>query len=291
MRKLLVGTVGLMLFLAPAAPASAADARVRIVSAGFSPATVTINTNDRVTWVNRDTRNHQVVADTGAFVSPVLRPGQSYTFTFRAAGTYRYRDALEPAERGTVRVTGPPPSVSLGATMPIIVHGGETHLQGGISTGAVGETVRIFAQPYGQASYVEVAEVLTTTNGAFDVVVKPTILTNYQVRWRAATSQPVTLQVRPRITFMPSASRRGWMYARVFGDRPFARRWVYLQRRSAFGQWVNVAKYTLGQQSGRLFRRPTRSGTYRVFMTVNQAGVGYLEGWSGTQTFRTQRSR
>jgi plastocyanin len=285
MRKLLF-TLTAVLLLAPAAPARAATATVSIRAAGFSPATVTINTNDRVTWVNRDTQNHQVVSDTGAFVSPILRPGQSYTFTFRASGTYRYRDALEPSERGTVRVTGPPPSVSLAATIPILVHGTETHLQGSVSSGVSGETISVFAQPYGQASYVEVAEVLTTTNGTYDYVVAPTILTNYQVRWRAATSQPVTVQVRPRITFMPAASRRGWMYTQVTAGRSFYQRWVYVQRLSSFGQWVNVSKYTLGPRSGRLFRRPTRSGRYRVFMTINQAGVGYLEGWSGTQLFR-----
>lgn len=285
MRRLLIA-LGAVAVLAAPAPAGAATVTVSIRAAGFSPNTVTIQTGDRVTWVNRDTANHQVVADSGAFVSPILRPNQSYSFTFRASGTYRYRDALEPNERGTVRVTGPPPSVSLAATIAIVTYGGETHLQGAISSGAVGETVTVFSQPYGQASYAEVSEVLTTTNGAYDFVVKPTILTNYQVRWKSATSQPVTLQVRPRITFVPSTARRGWMYTTVTAGKSFYQHWVYLQRRTTFGQWISVAKYTLGQRSGRLFRRPRTAGVYRIFMTINQAGVGYLEGWSGTQTVR-----
>jgi len=43
-----------------------------------------------------------------------------------------------------------------------------------------------------------------------------------------------------------------------------------------------------GLNSGKLFRVPSRRGTfrYRIFMTVNQAGAGYLESWSGTQTVR-----
>lgn len=287
MRRLLI-VAGALAVLAAPAPAGAATRAVSIVAAGFSPATVTIRTGDRITWTNRDNKNHQVVADSGAFASPVLRPGRSYSFTFRAAGTYRYRDALEPAERGTIRVTGPPPSVSIAATIPILVFGGETHLQGAISNGRTGETVTIWAQPYGQASYAQVAQVLTTTNGAYDVVVEPTILTNYQARWGSAASQPVTLQVRPKLSFMPSAERRGWMYATVAADKSFARARIYLQRRTQFGQWVTTARFLLGQRSGRLFRRPRVAGTYRVFITINQAGSGYLEGWSGTQRFRSR---
>lgn len=286
MRRLLLTTLTALLLAAPAAPAGAATVTVSIFRTSFSPSVVTISTGDRVTWVNRDTRDHQVVSATGAFVSPVLRPGRSYSFTFRAAGTYRYRDGLRPETRGRVVVQGPPPSVSLGATVPIVVHGGETHLQGAISTGDSGETVRILAQPHGQGSYAEVAEVLTTTGGAFDFVVKPTLLTNYQAQWRSATSQPVIVQVRPRISLLPSAARRGWFYTQVTAARSFYRRWVYLQRRNRFGQWVSLAKLTLGPRSGRLFRRPRTAGAYRIFMTINQAGVGYLEAWSGTQTIR-----
>ena len=43
------------------APASAATATVEIRRAGFAPASVTVTQNDSVTWVNRDSVNHQVV--------------------------------------------------------------------------------------------------------------------------------------------------------------------------------------------------------------------------------------
>ena len=283
MRRLLVPLIAFAAVLAPS-PAAAATVTVRIVADGFRPSSVTVASGDSVTWRNDDRRNHQVVADNGAFASPILRPRQSFTFAFRASGTYRYRDALEPAERGTIRVTGPPPSVSLGATTPIIVHGGETHLQGTVSNARAGEQVTILAQPYGQASYAQVTTVITTANGVFDFIVKPTILTSYQVRWRSATSQPISVQVRPKITLLPG--RRGWFLTRVRADRSVAGRWVYLQRRNQFGQWVSVTRYTLGRLSGKLFRIPRTRGTYRIFMTINQAGAGYLEGWSGTQPVR-----
>jgi plastocyanin len=274
-----------------AAPHAAAatgqeTAQVRITSTGFSPSTATIRAGDRVRWTNRDTRNHQVVSDTGAFASPILRPGQSYTFTFRAAGTYRYRDALYPRRRATIRVQGVPPAVSLGATEPIIFHGGETRLQGVVSSRRAGETVTLWAQPHGQASFVQLAVATTVGDGVFDVITKPAYLTSYYAEYRGVRSETIFVQVRPRITLMPN--RPGWFLARVTGDRSFHGRWVYLQRRNQFGQWVSIGRLALGPNSGRLFRTPRTAGTYRIYMTVNQAGVGYLDSWSGTQRVGTR---
>ena len=47
---------------------------------------------------------------------------------------------------------------------------------------------------------------------------------------------------------------------------------------SKFGQWVTVEKLKLGPNSGRIFTAPHRKGTstYRIYMTTNQAGTGYL---------------
>ncbi|HVM18284.1 MAG TPA: cupredoxin domain-containing protein [Gaiellaceae bacterium] len=281
MRKsLLVATV-VAAALGAAPHATAATVQVRITSGGFAPSTVTIQTGDRVTWTNRDTRNHQVVSTTGAFASPILRPGQSYSFTFRAAGTYRYRDALFPDRRGTIRVQGPPPSVTLGLSEPIVRHGDESRLQGSVSTRRAGETVTLWAQPYGQASFVQLAVATTVADGVFDVVVKPGLLTHYYAEFRGVRSEPIFVQVRPRITLLPG--RRGWFLTRVTGDRSYAGKWVYLQRRNQFAQWVSISRLALGPNSGRLFRIPATAGTYRIYMTVNQAGVGYLDSWSGTQ--------
>jgi plastocyanin len=271
--------------LAAPAPASAATATVEIRRTGFVPASVTITSTDSVTWVNRDTVNHQVVSDTGAFASPTLRPGQRFTFTFRASGQYRYRDALEPAERGTVIVRGLPPALTLAINNPIMTWGvGEMKLSGTVNSGRAGETVTLFAQPYGVTSPVQLAVVQTVADGAFEFQLHPTILTNYTAQFHGATSQPVTVQVRPRVTLLPG--RRRWFLTRVLGDRSFAGHWVYLQRRNQFGQWVSIRRYALGRNSGKLFRIPRVRGTYRVFLTINQAGPGYLESWSGTQPVR-----
>jgi plastocyanin len=263
----------------------AATRDVAIRANGFSPATVTVATLDTVRWTNRDTVNHQVVSDTGAFASPILRPGQAFSFTFRASGTYRYRDALEPAERGTVRVTGPPPSVSLAASTGIDSFGTQITLTGQVSNARAGERVEIFAKPYPSTSYVKLAEVMTTTNGAYSYPTTPEILTSYQAIWRTNRSTEISVAVRPRVSF---GRRTGWFVVTVNGQRSFANRVVILQRLSRLGQWVNVRKITLGSQSSRRFksRMPLGTSRLRIFMTVNQAGAGYLGGMSGVLVFR-----
>jgi plastocyanin len=263
----------------------AATRDVAIRAGGFSPATVTVATLDTVRWTNRDTVNHQVVSDTGAFASAILRPGQTFSFVFRASGTYRYRDALEPAERGTVRVTGPPPSVSLAASTGIDSFGTQIALTGQVSNARAGERVEIFAKPYPSTSYVKLSEVLTTTNGAYSYPTTPEILTSYQAIWRSNRSTEISVAVRPRVSF---GRRTGWFVVTVNGQRSFANRVVILQRLSRLGQWVNVRKITLGSQSSRRFksRMPVGTSRLRIFMTVNQAGAGYLGGMSGVLVFR-----
>jgi plastocyanin len=281
---------GLVLTVAAPAPAEGATVTVRIVRAGFSPAAVTINFGDTVVWRNADTRNHQVVADTGAFASPILAPGRSYSFTFRTAGTFRYRDALEPAERGRIVVRGPPPSISLAASQAIVLGGQTVTLTGVVSSRRSGETVTLYHAPHGQTSLIQLAVVLTGAGGAYSFTTMPSIFTSYEARWSSAMSAQVTVQVKPRVTFLPRARR---FYAQVSAPgASFHRRFVYLQRRSALGQWVSVRKLVLGPRSGRIFSIPRLRvpAVYRVFLTVNQAGVGYLDSQSGTQRLRARRA-
>jgi plastocyanin len=276
------------LALAVASPADAATVTVRIVRAGFSPSAVTIDFGDTVVWRNADTVNHQVVADSGAFASPILRPGRTYSFTFRTAGTFRYRDALARLERGRVVVRGPPPSVSLAASQSIIVAGQAITLSGVISTRRAGETITLYHAPYGQTSLIQLAVVLTGTGGAFSYTTTPSILTSYEARWRSTMSAQVAVQVKPKVTFLPRGRR---FYAQVFAPgASFFRRFVYLQRRSPLGQWVSVRKLVLGPRSGRIFTIPRLrvAAVYRIFLTVNQAGPGYLASQSGTQKVRAR---
>src|SRR4051812_6945937 len=99
MRKALLLVVSIIGLAAAGVALAAVTKVVAIKPAGFSLVTRTIQTGDSSRWRNDDTVNHQLVADNGHFASPVLKPQQSYIRQFTTSGTYRYRDALEPAER------------------------------------------------------------------------------------------------------------------------------------------------------------------------------------------------
>src|ERR671911_2784605 len=149
MRKALLLAASILGLAVGAVALGAVTRVVAIKPNGFSPATRTIQTGDSIRWRNDDAVNHQVVADNGHFASPVLRPRQSYTRLFNTAGTFRYRDALEPAERGTIIVQGPPPSVSIAASQGTVFYGGGIPLNGFISSRAANQPFEIWSETYG----------------------------------------------------------------------------------------------------------------------------------------------
>jgi plastocyanin len=266
-------------------PASTATKGVKITATAFSPASVTIKTGDAVKWTNSDTKNHQVVANNGAFASPTLAPKRAYTHIFKTAGIFRYHDALHPSLTGRVVVKGPPPAITIGAALPILTYGQATHISGAVTSGRTGETVTVWAQPYGQASPVQIATLLTTTNGAWDLVVKPTLLTSYEAHWKTTISSKISLAMRPNVLFSAS---HGMGFVKVKTNHSLEHQKVYVQRLTRFGQWVKMKRVILGRSSQRLFylRLPRGKYTLRVFMSFNQAGAGYLDGFSRTVIFR-----
>ena len=246
---------------------------------------MTINQGDTVKWTNTDKVNHQIVANKGAFASGILRPGATYTFTFNTSGGFAYHDALHPSIAGAVYVKGPPPQVSVGVSQPIVTYGEQTTIAGTVSSQKANEQVLILAQPYGSSAQ-QIATLETGAGGAFYYTTAPTILTTYSVRWKTVTSQTVTVQVRPKVTLTRTSATR--LFAKFSATPSFAGRTIYLQRRSKFGQWVTVEKLKLGPNSGRIFTAPHVKGTstYRVYMTTNQAGTGYLDAWSNSVRVR-----
>jgi amicyanin len=91
-----------------AGAAAAATKTVDIMNNKYSPATLTINVGDTVTWTNMDTAPHTVTVTSGPvkFSSGNLAKGQSFTYTFTAAGTYNYYCAVHPDMVAKVVVAG-----------------------------------------------------------------------------------------------------------------------------------------------------------------------------------------
>jgi len=100
-------------FLVRPTSASAATHTIVIKNFTFSPDTLNVSSGDTITWVNQETDGtvHNI---RGAFTSPDLRPGQSYSTTVSGSGTLDFHCGVHPYMTGTVNVGGggssPPPS-------------------------------------------------------------------------------------------------------------------------------------------------------------------------------------
>src|SRR3982750_2646262 len=86
LRRLLILPVALVA-LAVAAPALAAT-DVQITKTAFVPSTVEIRAGDSVSWVNRDTLDHKLMAPAVKLESPTLTPTDNFAFAFPSAGTF-----------------------------------------------------------------------------------------------------------------------------------------------------------------------------------------------------------
>jgi plastocyanin len=284
----LAAVAGLALAVTGASqPATTVTKTVSITASAFSPTSRTIATTDSIKWTNNDTKNHQVVANNGSFVSPTIGPGKSYTHVFNTAGTFRYHDALYPSHTGKIVVNGPPPAITIGAAVPILDYGQSTHISGVVSNAKAGETVTVYAQSYGSTSPVLFATLLTGTNGVWDVTVKPTRLTTYSAHWKSTVSQQIGVQLRPTVVF--GANKRIGS-VKVKADRSLTGKKVYLQKFSKFHEWVKVRSVVLGSGSAKRFSLELPRGhryAIRIFMSLNQIGAGYLDGFSKTVVVKT----
>lgn len=72
------------------------------VGAGFVPLTLTVKKGTKVSWVNRDIKEHQVKG--AAFDSGVLAADGTYSHTFSTVGSFDYADPLEPTMKAVINV-------------------------------------------------------------------------------------------------------------------------------------------------------------------------------------------
>jgi plastocyanin len=88
----------------PPAAATPPPANVATDIAGFAFAAVTATRGSTVTWTNRDTVDHDIVADDGSFHSPTIQPGQSFTLATDRAGTFAYHCSIHPFMTSSVTI-------------------------------------------------------------------------------------------------------------------------------------------------------------------------------------------
>lgn len=271
-------------------PASAATFTVSIAKTGFTPSAVTIAVGDTVTWRNDDSTSHQIASKSAGFTSPLIKPGETFSFTYKDAGRFSYQDETVKRNKGTVTVQGAPTTISLTAVVSttLVVYGGTVTLSGATSTKRGGETVTIYAQPIGTAGFVAVGSVSTDGGGGWSVVVRPRLETIYQARWKpattTATSPSIVTRVRPQVLFRVKAAtgRTVTFSTKARAVRSLAGKELFLQRRNGFGQWVILKRVALTATSTATFkaRLPAGRSRVRMFLPKVQAGPGYLAGIS-----------
>ena len=265
----------------------AATKTVDITRLGFVPDRLTIDPGDTVTWTNKDSTQHQIVADQGAFpASPTLQANQSYSYRFVRSGTFSYRDGFARNERGRITVRE---GVSLAAITSIVRFGGSTTISGAVSNAQAGENVTVEAQECGKPTAVRLGSATTAANGAWSMAVKPTVNTIYQVRWKTTASSKLEVKVAPRVVLV--RLRAGRFSARVTATQSFVGKYVVLQLYSAARRrWLALKRVVLrtagapvgGAITSRagVTSRVQRRTRLRLVLPQPQAGACYAAGQS-----------
>jgi plastocyanin len=283
MRKLILALL-VVLGLVVASPAQAAEA-VSITSSGFDPAQATIATGETVTWTNNDTVARTVIADGGAFTSPPIAPGRTFSFRFTRTGSFAYHDQTKTAQKGTVvvrNVTGSR-TVTIASSVRSTVYGGSVELSGNVSGGPTsGQQLIVVAKPY--VGTETRTAVTTESDGDWSLRVRPRVRTEYQVEWGNTVSDRAPIvYVRPRVQLRVLNRTTGRMSVKVTAIRSYRGKLATLQRRVG-SSWVKVKRFRIGLRSAATFSaRLPRTARVRVLVPT---APGYLQGASGTVLVR-----
>jgi hypothetical protein len=178
------------------------------------------------------------------------------------------------------------PSVTIKQSDLRVVAGHIVTLSGILTGGPVGAQVTILAEPFGTSSYSQLAQVVTGGGGSWSYLARPTIGTSYEASAGGGTSTAVSVGVQPAVSF--ARITRSRFLTHVSAANSFAGKLVQFQRLVG-DRWVTVRQMRLSAASSAIFPGTLLApGTWtlRIAMSVNQAGPGYLGGFSRTLSFR-----
>ncbi len=217
--------------------------------------------------------------------------GVSATIGKLAAGTtYHYR-LVGTSSAGTVNggdVTFQTvPAVTLTTETVELVYGQTATLSGAVFTRQTGVTVTLLAEPYGATTFSAVGSTKTGIGGSWTYQAKPAVQTAYEASIQGGTSTPVAVGVRPAITLRVITGGR--LTARAVAAASFAGKRVQLQVLVPGNRWQTIATAPLNSRSAAIFKTTKLrrgSSELRIAMSVNQAGAGYLAGFSRTLSYR-----
>ncbi len=282
MRKVLLLTLATLALAGATSTATArptAAVNVSITATGFTPKNADIRPGDTVTWKNNDTASHQVVSDTGVFRSPVLKPGESYSYRFDAESSYSYHDGMKDSSNGAVHVLTT--AVTTGVSRIRAVYGSSFEVFGSIPNGATGEQVTVRISPYGGTP---TTRTVVTEGGVYSFRHRARIKTEFSASWNGTTSQQApTVLVRPLVIFSVLNARQNRFMVRVRAARSYARKPVRIERKNNRGAWVTTTIVRLNSRSEARFTGKFARGRTKARAWV-AARPGYAFGFSTTKT-------
>src|ERR671935_1494331 len=186
----------------------------------------------------------------------------------------------------------PAMSVSLDVSRSIVVYGGAVTLSGSVSNAQAGQPVTIMEHrfPFGRSAQVrELATVKTAADGSFSVLARPVIRTLYTAKVGNTRSDPVAVNVRPRIRLMHARGRHRFL-VRTFAARSFVGKYAVLQRWNRRTHvWVGVRRVYFRSIVGGVSPTMVTQATFRahfgrvmirMFMPLRQTLPGYISGSS-----------
>lgn len=189
----------LTLPLPPAASASGGEVHVTALGTSFAPSVVQASLLDDVVWTNAEPaggERHTVTATSGEWtVNEELVPGETFTFSFPAEGSYAYRCLRHAGMTGEVVVAkGFDPAITSALGSPTPDASGAVPVTGfvnftGTATSTSDPVERVRLR---YASYVPVVRTISTAAaGTQDWVTTPQTVTRYDtVTWSVPASNP-----------------------------------------------------------------------------------------------------
>jgi plastocyanin len=303
MRKLLLVLIAVASLAAAgsvadlARPAAAASQTITISKNGYTPTAVSISTGDTVVFANSDTVAHTVVFKTTTGVKCTATPlavpaGKSASCTFSSAGKFNFSDATGKGKnfRGTVTVSTPL-ATTLTVAPKTVPYGRKVTLAGALTSKLSGQQLQVLALQCGATAPTKLANVTTTTGGAFTYQAQPLKGTAYSVQNKGVTSVSVSAAVLPRLR-LGKVARHKYSLNISAGDT-FAGKYATFQRyKSSTKRWVKVKRVLLQANATGIaptvitsaaFGSGIRGGV-KVRVTLGKAQVGtcYLAGKSNT---------
>jgi hypothetical protein len=138
--------------------------------------------------------------------------------------------------------------------------------------------LRRMGSSYGDATFVSVATLTTTTGGAWAYTASPKIQTAYEAQWTTSTSRAGAVKVHPALTLtkVSLSGNRSPFPVTATANRSFAGKFVLVERLAASGV-VQLKKVVLGSASSATFTIRVQPGNSRLraVMPTSQTQPGY----------------